>query len=104
MTVNIVFSIVFCISMVILGIYVAITKDFTLISFINQTAIADKHKNQIAYIFTFTLCISLSAVFLMSSILSFEYDFIALAFLFLTIALLLIALFYVCFYKITKYP
>ncbi|CAC7693001.1 membrane protein [Staphylococcus aureus] len=101
MTVNIVFSIVFCISMVILGIYVAITKDFTLISFINQT-IADKHKNQIAYIFT--LCISLSAVFLMSSILSFEYDFIALAFLFLTIALLLIALFYVCFYKITKYP
>ncbi|MCL7433263.1 hypothetical protein M8390_14180, partial [Staphylococcus aureus] len=55
MTVNIVFSIVFCISMVILGIYVAITKDFTLISFINQTAIADKHKNQIAYIFT--LCI-----------------------------------------------
>ncbi|MEZ2058413.1 hypothetical protein QUE05_18155, partial [Staphylococcus aureus] len=26
------------------------------------------------------------------------------AFLFLTIALLLIALFYVCFYKITKYP
>ncbi|HDB1787657.1 TPA: hypothetical protein ACOHN8_001603 [Staphylococcus aureus] len=102
MTVNIVFSIVFCISMVILGIYVAITKDFTLISFINQTAITDKHKNQIAYIFT--LCISLSAVFLMSSILSFEYDFIALAFLFLTIALLLIALFYVCFYKITKYP
>lgn len=51
MTVNIVFSIVFCISMVILGIYVAITKDFTLISFINQTAIADKHKNQIAYIY-----------------------------------------------------
>ncbi|MGO4092687.1 hypothetical protein AB2980_21690, partial [Staphylococcus aureus] len=44
------------------------------------------------------------AVFLMSSILCFEYDFIALAFLFLTIALLLIALFYVCFYKITKYP
>lgn len=79
MTVNIVVSIVFCISMVILGIYVAITKDFTLISFINQTTIADKHKNQIAYIFT--LCISLSAVFLMSSILSFEYDFIALAFL-----------------------
>ncbi|MFH7205001.1 hypothetical protein ACGCJ4_13215, partial [Staphylococcus aureus] len=29
MTVNIVFSIVFFISMVILGIYVAITKDFT---------------------------------------------------------------------------
>lgn len=53
MTVNIVFSIVFCISMVILGIYVAITKDFTLISFINQTAIADKHKNQIAYIYKF---------------------------------------------------
>ncbi|MCO4429743.1 hypothetical protein MUA13_12450 [Staphylococcus aureus] len=102
MTVNIVFSIVFCISMVILGIYVAITKDFTLISFINQTTIADKHKNQIVYIFT--LCISLSAVFLMSSILSFEYDFIALAFLFFTIALLLIALFYVYFYKITKYP
>lgn len=51
MTVNIVFSIVFCISMVILGIYVAITKDFTLISYINQTTIADKHKNQIAYIF-----------------------------------------------------
>ncbi|HCY6671349.1 TPA: hypothetical protein O1223_002717 [Staphylococcus aureus] len=97
MTVNIVFSIVFCISMVILGIYVAITKDFTLISYINQTTIADKHKNQIAYIFT--LCISLSAVFLMSSILCFEYDFIALSFLFLTIAL-----FYVCFYKITKYP
>lgn len=102
MTVNIVVSIVFCISMVILGIYVAITKDFTLISYINQTTIADKHKNQISYIFT--LCISLSAVFLMSSILSFEYDFIALAFLFLMIALLLIALFYVCFYKITKYP
>lgn len=102
MTVNIVFSIVFCISMVILGIYVEITKDFTLISYINQTTIADKHKNQIAYIFA--LCISLSAVFLMSSILCFEYDFIALSFLFLTIALLLIALFYVCFYKITKYP
>lgn len=50
MTVNIVVSIVFCISMVILGIYVAITKDFTLISYINQTTIADKHKNQIAYI------------------------------------------------------
>ncbi|HCV9427367.1 TPA: hypothetical protein OW029_002679 [Staphylococcus aureus] len=97
MTVNIIVSIVFCISIVIIGIYVAITKDFTLISFINQTTIADKHKNQIAYIFT--LCISLSAVFLMSSILSFEYDFIALAFLFLTIAL-----FYVCLYKITKYP
>ncbi|OJZ48136.1 hypothetical protein C0103_06160 [Staphylococcus aureus] len=102
MTVNIVFSIVFCISMVILGIYVAITKDFTLISFINQTTIADKHKTQIAYIFA--LCISLSAVFLMSAILCFEYDFIALSFLFLTIALLLIALFYVCFYKIIKYP
>ncbi len=102
MTVNIIVSIVFCISIVIIGIYVAITKDFTLISFINQTIIADKHKNQIAYIFT--LCISLSAVFLMSSILSFEYDFIALAFLFLTIALFLIALFYVCLYKITKYP
>ncbi|MDT3891866.1 hypothetical protein RPL40_07655 [Staphylococcus aureus] len=102
MTVNIVFSIVFCISMVILGIYVAITKDFTLISFINQTTIADKHKTQIAYIFA--LCISLSAVFLMSAILCFEYDFIALSFLFLTIALLFIALFYVCFYKITKYP
>lgn len=102
MTVNIVFSIVFCISMVILGIYVAITKDFTLISFINQTTIADKHKTQIAYIFA--LCISLSAVFLMSAILCFEYDFIALSFLFLTIALLLIALFYVYFYKITKYP
>ncbi|HCZ9415240.1 TPA: hypothetical protein O4G87_001321 [Staphylococcus aureus] len=102
MTVNIVFSIVFCISMVILGIYVAITKDFTLISYINQTTIADKHKNQIAYIFA--LCISLSAVFLMSAILCFEYDFIALSFLFLTIALLLIALFYVYFYKITKYP
>ncbi|AEW66452.1 MULTISPECIES: hypothetical protein [Staphylococcus] len=102
MTVNIVVSIVFCISMVILGIYVAITKDFTLISYINQTTIADKRKNQIAYIFA--LCISLSAVFLMSSILCFEYDFIVLAFLFLTIALLLIALFYVCFYKITKYP
>ncbi|HCV1517722.1 TPA: hypothetical protein OVP91_000474 [Staphylococcus aureus] len=55
MTVNIVVSIVFCISMVILGIYVAITKDFTLISYINQTTIADKHKNQIAYIFA--LCI-----------------------------------------------
>ncbi|MDQ7924192.1 hypothetical protein RCF50_08970, partial [Staphylococcus aureus] len=52
----------------------------------------------------FALCISLSAVFLMSAILCFEYDFIALSFLFLTIALLLIALFYVCFYKITKYP
>lgn len=51
MTVNIVVSIVFCISMVILGIYVAITKDFTLISYINQTTIADKHKNQIAYIY-----------------------------------------------------
>lgn len=73
MTVNIVVSIVFCISMVILGIYVAITKDFTLISYINQTTIADKHKNQIAYIFA--LCISLSAVFLMSAILCFEYDF-----------------------------
>ena len=73
--------------MVILGIYVAITKDFTLISYINQTTIADKRKNQIAYIFA--LCISLSAVFLMSSILCFEYDFIVLAFLFLTIALLL---------------
>ncbi|HBC4902992.1 TPA: hypothetical protein KET40_001472 [Staphylococcus aureus] len=97
MTVNIVVSIVFCISMVVLSIYVAITKDFTLISYINQTTIADKHKNQIAYIFA--LCISLSAVFLMSAILCFEYDFIALAFLFLTIAL-----FYVCFYKITKYP
>lgn len=102
MTVNIVVSIVFCISMVVLSIYVAITKDFTLISFINQTTIANKHKNQIAYIFT--LCISLSAIFLMSSILSFEYDFIALAFVFLTKTLLLIALFYVCFYKITKYP
>ncbi|UXV55518.1 hypothetical protein MUA68_13390 [Staphylococcus aureus] len=94
MTVNIVFSIVFCISMVILGIYVAITKDFTLISYINQTTIA----------YIFALCISLSAVFLMSAILCFEYDFIALAFLFFTIALLLIALFYVCFYKITKHP
>lgn len=102
MTVNIVVSIVFCISMVVLSIYVAITKDFTLISFINQTTFANKHKNQIAYIFA--LCISLSAVFLMSSILSFEYDFIALAFVFLTKTLLLIALFYVCFYKITKYP
>lgn len=102
MTVNIVVSIVFCISMVVLGIYVAITKDFTLISYINQTAIANKRKNQIVYIFA--LCISLSAVFLMSSILSFEYDFIALAFVFLTKTLFLIALFYVCFYKITKYP
>ncbi|MCG9803756.1 hypothetical protein [Staphylococcus argenteus] len=97
MNVNIVFTIVFCISMVIFGIYVAFTKNFTLISFINQTTIADKHKPEIAYIFA--LCISLSAIFLMLTVLSFEYDFIALAFVFLTIAL-----FYVCFYKITKYP
>ncbi|UMT75512.1 hypothetical protein ML435_11965 [Staphylococcus roterodami] len=102
MTVNIVFSIVFCISMVIFGIYVAITKDFTLVSGVNQTTFADKHKAKIAYIFG--LRINLSAVFLMSSILSFEYDYIVLAFVFLTIVLLLISLFYVCFYKITKYP
>ncbi|MBE5672323.1 hypothetical protein HU219_00165 [Staphylococcus sp. SS35] len=102
MTVNIVFSIVFCISIVIFGIYVAITKDFTLASGVNQTTFADKHKAKIAYIFA--LCISLSAIFLMLTVLSFEYDYIALAFVFLTIALLLTSLFYVCFYKITKYP
>ncbi|ATY57932.1 TPA: hypothetical protein ACGI1V_002752 [Staphylococcus argenteus] len=102
MNVNIVFTIVICISMVIFGIYVAFTKNFTLISGVNQTTVLDKHKPKIAYIFA--LCISLSAIFLMLTALSFEYDFIALAFVFLTIALLLIALFYVCFYKITKYP
>ncbi|MBE5676229.1 hypothetical protein HUZ99_07340 [Staphylococcus sp. SS87] len=102
MTVNIVFSIVFCISMVIFGIYVAITKDFTLVSGVNQTTFADKHKAKIAYIFG--LCINLSAIFLMLTLLSFEYDYISSAFVFLAIALLLIALFYVCFYKITKYP
>ncbi|MBE5662688.1 hypothetical protein HU000_04025 [Staphylococcus sp. SS60] len=102
MTVNIVFSIVICISMVIFGIYVAITKDFILVSGVNQTTFSDKHKPKIAYIFG--LCISLSAIFLMFTVLSFEYDYIVLAFVFLAIALLLIALFYVCFYKITKYP
>ncbi|MBE5665675.1 hypothetical protein HU002_01870 [Staphylococcus sp. SS251] len=102
MTVNIVFSIVFCISMFIFGIYVAITKDFTLVSGVNQTTFADKHKAKIAYIFG--LCISLSAVFLMLTLLSFENDYISSAFVFLVIALLLISLFYVCFYKITKYP
>ncbi|ARR27156.1 TPA: hypothetical protein ACYYSM_000207 [Staphylococcus aureus] len=102
MTVNIVFSIVFCISVVIFGIYVAITKNFTLVSGLYQTTFADKHKAKIAYIFG--LCISLSAVFLMLTLLSFEYDYIVLAFVFLAIALLLISLFYVCFYKITKYP
>ncbi|CDR22728.1 hypothetical protein [Staphylococcus argenteus] len=97
MNVNIVFTIVFCISMVIFGIYVAFTKNFTLISGVNQTTVLDKHRPKISYIFA--LCISLSAIFLMLTALSFEYDFIALAFVFLTIAL-----FYVCFYKITKYP
>lgn len=50
MTVNIVFSIVFCISVVIFGIYVAITKNFTLVSGLYQTTFADKHKAKIAYI------------------------------------------------------
>lgn len=51
MTVNIVFSIVFCISVVIFGIYVAITKNFTLVSGLYQTTFADKHKAKIAYIY-----------------------------------------------------
>ncbi|MGZ1641786.1 hypothetical protein ACXQD6_03270 [Staphylococcus argenteus] len=102
MNVNIVFTIVICISMVISGIYVAFTKNFTLISGVNQTTVLDKHKPKIAYIFA--LCISLSAIFLMLTALSFEYDFIALAFVFLAMTMLLLLLFYVCFYKITKYP